>query len=46
MRSTSEQAAIKNENMFEVLMEATEYSSLGLLTALMFEVVGQYRRNM
>jgi len=41
-----QQAAIKNENMFEVLMEATKYCSLGQLTAAMFEVGGQYRRNM
>lgn len=39
------QAVIRNENMFEVLMEATKYNSLGQLTAAMFEV-GQYRRNM
>ena len=31
---------------FEVLMEATKYCSLGQLTAAMFEVGGQYRRNM
>ncbi|MBS1499348.1 MAG: methylmalonyl-CoA mutase [Bacteroidetes bacterium] len=39
-------AAVKNENMFEVLMEATKYCSLGQLTDAMFEVGGQYRRNM
>jgi isobutyryl-CoA mutase len=36
-----QQAAIRNENMFEVLMEATKYCSLGQLTAAMFEVGGQ-----
>jgi methylmalonyl-CoA mutase len=41
-----QQAAIRNENMFAVLMEATKYCSLGQLTAAMFEVGGQYRRNM
>lgn len=41
-----QQAAIRNENMFEVLMEATKYCSLGQLTAAKFEVGGQYRRNM
>ncbi len=41
-----QQAAIKNENMFAVLMEATKYCSLGQLTQAMFEVGGQYRRNM
>ncbi len=45
-RCTSEQAAIKNENMFAVLMEACKYCSLGQLTEAMFEVGGQYRRNM
>ena len=41
-----QQAAIKNENMFSVLIEATKYCSLGQLTQAMFEVGGQYRRNM
>ncbi len=41
-----QEAAIKNENMFEVLMEATKYCSLMQLTEAMFEVGGQYRRNM
>jgi methylmalonyl-CoA mutase len=39
-------AAINNENIFEVLMDATKYCSLGQITAGMFEVGGQYRRNM
>ena len=39
-------ADIRNQNMFEVLMEATKYCSLGQHTAAMFEVGGQYRRNM
>jgi isobutyryl-CoA mutase len=39
-------AAIQNHNIFEVLMEATKYCSLGQLTQSMFEVGGQYRRNM
>jgi methylmalonyl-CoA mutase len=34
------------ENMFEVLMEATKYCSLGQMTQALFEVGGQYRRNM
>ena len=41
-----QEAAIRNENMFTVLMEATKYCSLGQLTEAMFEVGGQYRRNM
>ena len=36
----------KNENMFAVLMEACKYCSLGQLTDAMFEIGGQYRRNM
>lgn len=39
-------AAVKNENLFEVLMEATKVCSLGQITEAMFEVGGQYRRNM
>ncbi|MFA0962480.1 methylmalonyl-CoA mutase family protein [Roseivirga sp. BDSF3-8] len=38
--------AIDNKNMFEALMEATKYCSLGQITNAMFEVGGQYRRNM
>jgi isobutyryl-CoA mutase len=39
-------AAIKNENMFEKLMEVSKYCSLGQITQTLFEVGGQYRRNM
>ncbi|NVK73864.1 MAG: methylmalonyl-CoA mutase, partial [Oceanospirillaceae bacterium] len=39
-------AAIKNENIFEVIMKAAKFCSLGELTQSMFEVGGQYRRNM
>ena len=39
-------AAIKNQNMFEQLMNATKICSLGEITASLFEVGGQYRRNM
>ena len=38
--------AIQNENIFEQLMEATKTCSLGQITAALFEVGGQYRRNM
>lgn len=41
-----QKAAIHNENIFAVLMEACKYCSLGQLTEAMFEVGGQYRRNM
>ena len=43
---TLQQAAIQNENLFEHLMEATKVCSLGQITAALFEVGGQYRRNM
>ena len=39
-------AAIRNENMFECLMETCKNASLGEITAALFEVGGQYRRNM
>jgi methylmalonyl-CoA mutase len=39
-------AAIQNENIFEYLMEASKYCSLGQITESLFEVGGQYRRNM
>jgi methylmalonyl-CoA mutase len=38
--------AIANNNIFEGLMEATKYCSLGQITNALFEVGGQYRRNM
>jgi methylmalonyl-CoA mutase len=39
-------AAINNKNVFETLMEACKHSSLGQITNALFEVGGQYRRNM
>ena len=39
-------AAIKNENLFEELMETVKYCSLGQITHALYEVGGQYRRNM
>jgi methylmalonyl-CoA mutase len=41
-----QEAAIQNRNMFSELMEAVKSCSLGQLTKSMFEVGGQYRRNM
>ncbi len=38
--------AIENNNVFEQLMEATKVCSLGQITSALFEVGGQYRRNM
>jgi methylmalonyl-CoA mutase len=39
-------AAVNNENLFEQLMEVTKICSLGQITSALFEVGGQYRRNM
>ena len=39
-------SAIQNENIFENLMEAAKYCSLGQMTNALYEVGGQYRRNM
>ncbi len=38
--------AVKNENIFQALMEACKYCSLGQITQAMFQIGGQYRRNM
>ncbi len=39
-------ASLHNQNVFETLMEAAKYCSLGQITEALFEVGGQYRRNM
>jgi len=41
-----QQAVIDNRNVFEVLMDAVRVCSLGQITSALFEVGGQYRRNM
>ena len=41
-----QQAVIHNQNVFEVLMDAVRVCSLGQITNALFEVGGQYRRNM
>ena len=41
-----QQSAIQNQNIFEVMMEAAKTCSLGQITNSLFEVGGQYRRNM
>ena len=46
MLSRLQQAVIHNENVFEVLMDAVRVCSLGQITNALFEVGGQYRRNM
>jgi len=38
--------ALANENIFEELMETVKYCSLGQITHALYEVGGQYRRNM
>ncbi|GAB3648023.1 methylmalonyl-CoA mutase family protein [Echinicola sediminis] len=40
------QAAVSNENIFDKLMEASKHCSLGQVTQALYEVGGQYRRNM
>lgn len=44
--SDLQQAAIHNQNGFAELIEAVKYCSLGQITEALFEVGGQYRRNM
>jgi isobutyryl-CoA mutase len=39
-------AAVQNKNIFAELMEAAKVCSLGQITKALFEVGGQYRRNM
>ncbi len=39
-------AAINQKNLFEVMMEAVKFCSLGQITNALFEVGGKYRRNM
>jgi methylmalonyl-CoA mutase len=40
------EAVIANQNVFEVLIDAVRVCSLGQITHALFEVGGQYRRNM
>ena len=44
--SQVQRAAVTGENIFDVLMEACKWCSLGQLTDAMFDVGGAYRRNM
>jgi methylmalonyl-CoA mutase len=39
-------AALNNTNLFAELMETVKYCSLGQITHALYEVGGQYRRNM
>lgn len=38
--------AVRNQNVFEKLMETSKYCSIGQITNALFEVGGEYRRNM
>lgn len=38
--------AVNQENLFELMMDAVKYCSLGQITNALFEVGGMYRRNM
>jgi len=44
--SDLQKTAVQNKNVFESLMEASKYCSIGRLTGSLFNVGGEYRRNM
>ncbi|WP_299757333.1 methylmalonyl-CoA mutase family protein [uncultured Pontibacter sp.] len=46
MLTKLQQMAINNGNIFEEMMDTVKYCSLGQITNALFEVGGQYRRNM
>jgi isobutyryl-CoA mutase len=46
MLTLLKQAVIEDHNVFEVLMDAVRVCSLGQISQALFEVGGQYRRNM
>ncbi|PCI29127.1 MAG: methylmalonyl-CoA mutase [SAR324 cluster bacterium] len=41
-----QKTAVNNQNIFDTMMEATKYCSLGQISAALYEVGGQYRRSM
>ena len=41
-----QRTAVQNENLFEALMEAAKRCSLGQMSRALYDVGGQYRRNM
>jgi methylmalonyl-CoA mutase len=41
-----QEVALQNGNLFTELMETVKYCSLGQITAALYQVGGQYRRNM
>ncbi len=46
MLTRLKEAAVSNGNLFAELMETVKYCSLGQITHALYEVGGQYRRNM
>ncbi len=46
MLNKLQMAAVRNQNIFNELMETAKYCSLGEITHALYEVGGQYRRNM
>ena len=46
MLAKLQQVAVHNGNLFAELMETVKYCSLGQITRALYEVGGQYRRNM
>ncbi|HET9057215.1 MAG TPA: methylmalonyl-CoA mutase family protein [Chitinophagaceae bacterium] len=46
MLNRLKKVAVHNENIFAELMETAKYCSLGQITHALYEVGGQYRRNM
>ena len=46
MLSRLQRKAVENKNTFDELMETTKYCTLGQITNALYEVGGQYRRNM
>ncbi|MCO7227453.1 methylmalonyl-CoA mutase family protein [Pleionea sp. CnH1-48] len=41
-----QQVALQNGNVFDAIMDATKHCSLGQISGALYEVGGQYRRNM
>ena len=41
-----QKASLENTNIFKPIMEASKFCSLGQMTDAMFDVGGEYRRNM
>jgi methylmalonyl-CoA mutase len=41
-----QEKSLANENIFEQLMEAAKVCTIGQITGALFQVGGQYRRNM